>query len=56
MSGKLKKKDLKYHTSVLYDKIHFDWSGIQFKYQDEPIAFHLQYKFFSLKILKLKKL
>ena len=35
-SGKI---DLKYHTSVLHDEINFDWSGIEFNYQDEPIFF-----------------
>ena len=39
ISGKLKKKDLKYHNSILHDKIHFDWSGPEFKYQDKPIFF-----------------
>ena len=39
MSGKLNKKDIAYHTSVLYDEINFDWSRLEFKYQDEPIFF-----------------
>ena len=39
MSGKLKKKDLEYHTLVLHDEINFDWSWLEFKYQDEPIFF-----------------
>ena len=34
VSGKLKKKDLEYHTSVLHDEINFYLSGIEFKYQD----------------------
>ena len=32
MNGKLKKKDLDYHTSVLHDEINFDWSGIEYEY------------------------
>ena len=35
----LKKKDLEHHTSVLHDEINFAWSGIEFKYQNEPIFF-----------------
>ena len=33
MSGKLNKKYIEYHTSVL----HLDWSRMEFGYQDEPI-------------------
>ena len=40
MSGKLK-GDIEYHTSILHDEINFDWSKIEFKYQNEPIFFHL---------------
>ena len=36
MSGKLTKGDMEYHTSIFYDEINFDWSKIEFKYQDEP--------------------
>ena len=39
MTAKLKKKDLEYHTSVLHDEINFDWSGIEFKYQEETTFF-----------------
>ena len=39
MSGKLNKGDIQYHTSVLHDEINFDWSKIEFRYQDEPILF-----------------
>ena len=39
MSGNLKKKDLEYSTSVLHDEINLDWSGIEFKYQDECLFF-----------------
>ena len=39
MNGKLTKGDMEYHTSILYDEINFDWSKIEFKYQDEPIFF-----------------
>ena len=39
MSGKLTKGDIEYHTSILYDEINFDWSKIEFKYQDRPIFF-----------------
>ena len=39
MSGKLTKGDMEYHTSIFYDEINFDWSKIEFKYQDEPIFF-----------------
>ena len=37
MNGKLTKGDMEYHTSIFYDEINFDWSKIEFKYQDEPI-------------------
>ena len=37
MNGKLTKGDMKYHTSILYDEINFDWSKIEFRYQDEPM-------------------
>ena len=39
MNGKLTKGDMEYHTSILYDEINFDWSKIEFRYQDEPIFF-----------------
>ena len=39
MNGKLTKGDMEYHTSIFYDEINFDWSKIEFKYQDEPISF-----------------
>ena len=39
MSGKLTKDDIEYHTSILYDEINFNWSKIEFRYQDEPIFF-----------------
>ena len=39
MTGKLTKGDMEYHTSILYDEINFDWSKIEFRYQDEPIFF-----------------
>ena len=39
MGGKLTKGDMEYHTSIMYDEINFDWSKIEFKYQDEPIFF-----------------
>ena len=39
MNGKLTKGDMEYHTSIFYDDINFDWSKIEFKYQDEPIFF-----------------
>ena len=39
MKGKLTKGDMEYHTSIFYDEINFDWSKIEFKYQDEPIFF-----------------
>ena len=39
MSWKLNKEDIVYDTSVLCDEINFDWSKIEFKYQDEPIFF-----------------
>ena len=57
MSGKLTKGDREYHTSIFYDEINFDWSKIEFKYQDEPISFpstiqvHLHGKFKTRKIL-----
>ena len=46
MNGKLTKGDMEYHTSILYDEINFnfDWSKIEFRYQDEPIFFHQLYK------------
>ena len=37
MSGKLTKSDMEYHTSISYDE--FDWSKIEFKYQDKLIFF-----------------
>ena len=39
MNGKLTKGDMEYHTSILYDEINFDWSKIEFRYQNEPIFF-----------------
>ena len=39
MTGKLTKSDMEYHTSILYDEINFDWSKIEFRYQNEPIFF-----------------
>ena len=39
MNVKLIKGDIEYHTSIIHDKINFDWSKIKFKYQDEPIFF-----------------
>ena len=39
MTGKLTKGDMEYHTSMLYDEINFDWSKIEFRYQNEPIFF-----------------
>ena len=39
MTGKLTKGDMEYHTSILYDEINFDWSKIEFRYQNEPIFF-----------------
>ena len=39
MNGKFTKGDMEYHTSIFYDEINFDWSKIEFKYQDEPIFF-----------------
>ena len=39
MTGKLTKGDMEYHTSILYDGINFDWSKIEFRYQNEPIFF-----------------
>ena len=39
MTGKLTKGDIEYHTSILYDEINFDWSKIDFRYQNEPIFF-----------------
>ena len=43
MSGKLTNGDMEYHTSICYDEINFDWSKIEFKYQDEPIFFSIYY-------------
>ena len=34
---------MEYHTSILYDEINFDWSQIEFRYQNEPIFFPLNY-------------
>ena len=39
MSGKLTKGHIEYHTSILHDEINYDWSNIEFKYQNEPIFF-----------------
>ena len=39
MTGKLTKGDMEYYTSILYDEINFDWSKIEFRYQNEPIFF-----------------
>ena len=39
MSGKHNKGDIEYHTCILHDEINFDWSKMEFKYQDEPIFF-----------------
>ena len=44
ISGTLTKGDMQYHTSIFYDESNFDWSKIEFKYQDEPISFHLLYR------------
>ena len=43
MSGKLTYGDMEYHTSIFYDEINFDWSKIEFKYQDEPTFFSIYY-------------
>ena len=43
MSGKLTKGDMEYYTSIYYDETNFDWSKIEFKYQDEPIFFSINY-------------
>ena len=37
MSGKHNKGDIEYHTSVLHEEINFDWTRIEFKYQDGSI-------------------
>ena len=37
MTGKLTEDDMEYHTSMLCDEINFDWSEIEFSYQNEPI-------------------
>ena len=39
MNEKLTKGDMEYHSSVLYNEINFDWSKIEFRYQNEPIFF-----------------
>ena len=52
MSGKVNKRDIEYHISILYEEINFDWSKIEFKYQDGPIFFHLQYRFLCMENLK----
>ena len=39
MNEKLTKDDMEYHSSVLYNEINFDWSKIEFRYQNEPIFF-----------------
>ena len=41
MTGKLTKGDMEYHTSILYDEINFDWSKIEFRYQNEPFFLQL---------------
>ena len=41
MNGKLTKGDMEYHTSILYDEINFDWSKIEFRYQND-LYFFLQ--------------
>ena len=38
-SEKLTKGDIEYHNSFLHDEINFDWSKIEFKYQDELTFF-----------------
>ena len=51
MSEKLTKGDIEYYTSILHDEINFDWSKIEYQYQDEPVFFpstiqvHLHGKF-----------
>ena len=39
MSGRLTKGDIEYNTSIIYNEINFDWSKIEFKYQEGPIFF-----------------
>ena len=39
MTGKLTKGDMEYHTPILYDEIHFHWSKIELRYQNEPTFF-----------------
>ena len=39
ISGKFTMGGIEYHISILHDEINFDWSKIEFKYQDEPIFF-----------------
>ena len=54
MIGKLNKEgDIEYNTSVLNDEINFDWSRMEFKYQDEPIFSHEQCRFLYMENLKL---
>ena len=50
MSGKLYKGDIGYHSSILHDEINFDWSKIEFKYEDEPIFFICNTGSFAQKI------
>ena len=38
---KLNTEDIEYHIPILHDELNFDWSTVEFKYQDEPIFFHL---------------
>ena len=52
ISEKLNKGDIEYHTSILHDEINFDWSRIEFKYQEEPIFFPLQYRLLCIENFK----
>ena len=54
MNGKLTKGDMEYHTSIFYDEINFDWSKIEFRYQDEPIFFLSLYRSLCMVNLRLE--
>ena len=53
----LTKEDLALsNTKIEYWFKHFDWSEIEFKYQDKAIFFHLQDRFLDIGNLKLRTL
>ena len=50
MNAKYYNGNIEYHTSNLHDEINFDWSKVEFKYQDDPIFSTCNTGWFAWKI------